>query len=314
MDVDFHDFFRLSPMRTLDPEEADFFFVPSYAMCMQVASIFTFDELNDIFIDLIPNLKYFKRTGGRDHIFSFHYVDLFRDWREHIPHSIFLTPETAVGWEAPVSSFGGAQLEIPPFNTNKDISLPPTMDLDHVLGLLSGSLPLKNRDILGFFAGKLWPDIDESLRVRGGLRETMSHLPGMEIFVEYSMGNLFHRDELFTWMGRSTFCFVPRGRAAWSVRFFETLWAGCVPVILSDDYEIPFETLFDVTKFAIKWPTSKIGPELYDYLLSIPPDVIEEYRNIAQQVRCWFEKIKMLLSQRNKLIETKIFPNVSILC
>jgi hypothetical protein len=257
-------------------------------MCMQVSDIFTIDQLNDLHIELIANLKYLKRTGGRDHIFSFHYVDLFKDWRKYIPHSIFLTPETAVGWEASVSSFSDLQREIPPFDTNKDISLPPTMDLDHVLGLLSGSLPLKHRDILGFFAGKLWPDIDESLRIRGGLKEKMANLPGMDINVEYSMTNLFKREELFQWMGRATFCFVPRGRAAWSVRFFETLWAGCVPVILSDDYELPFETLFDVTKFAIKWPTNKIGIELYDFLISIPPDVIEEYRHVAQQVRCWY--------------------------
>ncbi|CAE8618003.1 unnamed protein product, partial [Polarella glacialis] len=55
-------------------------------------------------------------------------------------------------------------------------------------------------------------------------------------------------------MGNSRFCLVPRGRAAWSVRFFEALWAGCVPVLLSDYYEPPFDALFDITEFVIKWP------------------------------------------------------------
>ena len=49
-------------------------------------------------------------------------------------------------------------------------------------------------------------------------------------------------------MGDSVFCLVPRGRAAWSVRFFESLWAGCVPVLLSDHYQPSFDQLFDATE------------------------------------------------------------------
>lgn len=36
MDVGFHDFFRTSPVRTFDPDAADYFFVASYACCHQV--------------------------------------------------------------------------------------------------------------------------------------------------------------------------------------------------------------------------------------------------------------------------------------
>ena len=57
-------------------------------------------------------------------------------------------------------------------------------------------------------------------------------------------------------MGDSVFCLVPRGRAAWSVRFFESLWAGCVPVLLSDHYQPSFDQLFDATErlgWGISW-------------------------------------------------------------
>ena len=55
-----------------------------------------------------------------------------------------------------------------------------------------------------------------------------------------SMNDLLSPDSMGRLMGDSRFCLVPRGRAAWSVRFFETLWAGCVPVLLSDHYEVPY--------------------------------------------------------------------------
>jgi hypothetical protein len=43
----------------------------------------------------------------------------------------------------------------------------------------------------------------------------------------------------------SKFCFVPRGKSAWSSRLFRVLFAKCVPVILNDDYEIPFLGLME---------------------------------------------------------------------
>merc|ERR1719197_309270 len=99
MDVGFHDFFRASPLRTFDPDEADYFFVPSYACCHQIAGLLDFDELDAAHSSVVQNLPHFRRYAGRDHIFSFHYVDLFPSWRRYIPNSVFLTPETEVGFE-----------------------------------------------------------------------------------------------------------------------------------------------------------------------------------------------------------------------
>merc|ERR1712107_365735 len=89
-------------------------------------------------------------------------------------------------------------------------------------------------------------------------------------------------------MGASRFCLVPRGRAAWSVRFFETLWAGCIPVLLSDHYEPPFEQLFNVLEFVVKWPTSRIDTSLVQFLEAVPLAVLERYAAAARRVRCWY--------------------------
>jgi len=89
-------------------------------------------------------------------------------------------------------------------------------------------------------------------------------------------------------MGDSLFCFVPRGRAAWSVRYFESFWAGCIPVILSDAYEVPFASLFDVTKFMIRWPDTRVDRTLLEYLDSLPLEVIASYQREGHKIRCWY--------------------------
>ncbi len=43
-----------------------------------------------------------------------------------------------------------------------------------------------------------------------------------------------------------------------------------MPVILSDEVELPFQNVIDYTEVSIKWPASKIGPGLLEYLESIP--------------------------------------------
>lgn len=48
----------------------------------------------------------------------------------------------------------------------------------------------------------------------------------------------------------------------------------CVPVILSDQVELPFQNVVDYAQISIKWPSTRIGKELLDYLESIPGHIL----------------------------------------
>lgn len=167
------------------------------------------------------------------------------------------------------------------------MSIPPYLNLHDVLGFHRHARPLAERKHLAVFTGKLWRDIVEASDVRGRLAELSGH-PGLVVRAYATIADQLGPVGMQRLMGDARFCFVPRGRAAWSVRFFEALWAGCVPVLLSDHFEPPFEALFDITKFVIKWPMSRIDASLPEFLERVPMAAVERYAAAARRVRCWY--------------------------
>lgn len=63
----------------------------------------------------------------------------------------------------------------------------------------------------------------------------------------------------------SRFCLHVRGTQVQSPRLFEAIAFGCVPFIIADGYELPFEEVLDWSRFSVRVPESQID-RLNDHL------------------------------------------------
>ncbi|GAQ87674.1 Exostosin family protein [Klebsormidium nitens] len=276
-EVWFHEAFLQSSARTTDPEEADFFFVPIYGECFlwfwemhkKEGRQKSFDYTNQLFKVALNIVRkehpYWNRTEGRDHIFSFPGArgpTIFSDWRTHIGKSIFLTPE------------GDRTIDY--FNTWKDIVI-PGMESDPVFYLPSSRAAIsKEKDLLAYFRGTIdhWEGNAYSKGIRPRIRDLLQNETDI-IFKQASSDcdrECYHRE-----MSRANFCLCPLGWTPWTLRFYQAVMTRCIPVVVADDIEFPWENEIDYSRFAIKVPEAKI-----DTLVELMRGMPEEERELRR--------------------------------
>ncbi|MBA0585513.1 hypothetical protein Gorai_016287 [Gossypium raimondii] len=138
-----------SRFRTRKKEEADLFFVPAYVKCVRMLGGLNDKEINQTYVKVLSQMPYFRRSGGRDHIFVFPSgagAHLFRSWATYINRSIILTPEGDRTDKKDTSAF----------NTWKDIIIPGNVD-DGMMktgATVFQPLPLSKRKYLANYLGR----------------------------------------------------------------------------------------------------------------------------------------------------------------
>merc|ERR1712187_854448 len=85
------------------------------------------------------------------------------------------------------------------------------------------------------------------------------------------------------------FCLIPGGTSPWTNHLYESFFCGCIPVILSDEYEVAFQHALDWSKLSIKWPEAAVGDELYDFLRSFSPAHVKQMKEEVDRNSCWFD-------------------------
>lgn len=164
----------------------------------------------------------------------------------------------------------------------KDVIVPYT----HLLPTLLLS-ENKDRPTLLYFKGA-------KHRHRGGLvREKLWDLLGNEpdIVMEEGFPNATGRDQSIKGMRASEFCLHPAGDTPTSCRLFDAIASLCIPVIVSDEVELPFEGMIDYTEFSIFVSVSNaMKPKwLTNYLRNISKQQKDEFRRNLARVQPIFE-------------------------
>lgn len=163
------------------------------------------------------------------------------------------------------------------FQPARDVSLPEIKIPFGKLGPPQVTKPTNNRTILAFFAGgahgslretllQYWKDKDEEVQV-------YEYLPKSSNYTEM--------------MAQSKYCLCPSGYEVASPRIIESIYAGCVPVIVSDNYVLPFSEVLDWTQFSVHIPSSKI-PQIKEILKGISMKKYLEMQKKVIQVQPHF--------------------------
>ena len=100
-------------------------------------------------------------------------------------------------------------------------------------------------------------------------------------------------------MTQSDFCICPLGSTSWTSRVFDSLIAGCIPVIISDDILLPWNDRVDWTRLALKWPQARVN-ELPTVLAGLSRGLLIGKRKAILQARqnmMWVGKDALALRQ-----------------
>ncbi|CAI9291468.1 unnamed protein product [Lactuca saligna] len=276
--VKIHKLLLKSRFRTHKKAEADLFFVPSYVKCVRMMGGLNDKEINQTYVKVLSQMPYFRLSGGRNHIFVFPSgagAHLFKSWATYINRSIILTPEGDRTDKRDTSAF----------NTWKDIIIPGNVDdgmTTHGVRLVE-PLPLSKRKYLANYLGRAQGKSGR-LQLIDLAKQFPHKLESPEL--KFSGPEKLGKADYFLHLRNAKFCLAPRGESSWTLRFYESFFVECVPVLLSDHAELPFQNVVDYSQVSIKWPSSRIGVQLLEYLESIPDKRIEEMIARGRKLRC----------------------------
>ncbi|KAJ8485672.1 hypothetical protein OPV22_018157 [Ensete ventricosum] len=245
--------------RVYELDDADVVFVPFFSSLSAQMELgwgrkgrFRKRERNDDYgrqrevVDRIKGSEAWRRSGGRDHVFVM--ADPVAMWhvRSEIAAAIFLVLDfdgrCRFDSKASNGSSSHVIMQHAEVSSLKDVIVPYT----HLLPRLHLSQDQRRRTLLYFRGARH--------RHRGGLiREKLWELLADEpdVIMEEGSPDATGLEQSTGGMRESDFCLHPAGDTPASCRLFDAIVSLCIPVIVSDSIELPFEGTVDYSDFSV---------------------------------------------------------------
>ncbi|CAI5989927.1 unnamed protein product [Closterium sp. NIES-64] len=268
LEVLFHRYILNSPVRTTNPDEADWFYMPVYPTCDLTASglplPFRSPRMIRAAITLVSERwPYWNRTDGADHFFitphdfgaCFHYEEEKAITRGIMPLLKRATLVQTFGQSHHVCHKPGS-IVVPPFAPTGHMHrrrIPPDTPRS-IFVYFRGLFYDRNNDPQGGYYAR---------GARASMWENFKSNPLFDMSAEHPAS--YYED-----MQRSLFCLCPLGWAPWSPRLVESVFFGCIPVIVADNIVLPFSDVIPWREIAVFVPEKDV-PKLDEILAGIGP-------------------------------------------
>ncbi|CAJ1955868.1 unnamed protein product [Sphenostylis stenocarpa] len=260
-EVAIHRALLTSEVRTFDPYEADFFFVPVYVSC-NFSAVNGFPAIGHAraLISSAVNLvsieyPFWNRSKGSDHVFvASHDFGACFHTLEHV--AIAEGIPQILKDSIVLQTFGVNHRH--PCQEVENVVIPPYVSPESVRRTLE-NFPMKGpRDIWAFFRGKM------EVHPKNISGRFYSKRVRTEIWRKFNGDRRFylqrHRFSGYQLeVARSVFCLCPLGWAPWSPRLVESVALGCVPVIIADGIRLPFPSAVNWSEISLTVAEREVG-------------------------------------------------------
>ncbi|CAM6123952.1 unnamed protein product [Calypogeia fissa] len=336
----------VSKHRTNNADEADFFYVPVLGACAiarggdsphmtserrhyGIRTYFAGDVYyKKAYHHIRKNYPYWDRNEGHDHIWMFAWDEGACVSPKEIWNSMML-----VHWGNTNSKYNYSTSAYSPDNWNmvpkywrgnnpcydpeKDLVI-PSWKSPYVFNESLLTRKINQRPTLLYFRGNLGSKYQKGRpepMYSMGIRQRVGEEFGTEPTLEGCLGRqnapdvkVFHEHSTnySLELASSRFCGVFPGDG-WSGRLEDSILHGCIPVIIQDGIDLPFENVLDYSKFAVRIAEEQL-PLMVHILRSIPEEKVDEMQSVVQTIwqRFTYHKAIRLEADRQEIMQTSL--------